>query len=200
LIFYRNEWKVHFLGMPLNSQDRFFSVHNGTHYALYIWQPNRSAWGEDEPLESLTIFDISKPSAYRLSQDPTGRDKILQGTTGVKAIKRLSLADLDFYRIRQRTTPELRYLRLDEQHVYFIQENHRWMEGKQASLVLPRLHEVKSTGIPFHNGPYWESTCDLAGDSDMSFCQKSSNARGPHLAPCWRHEVNIKLIYPIARD
>lgn len=176
--------------MPLNSQDRFFSVHNSQNYTLYLWQPNRSAWGEDEPIESLTIWDISDSSKYRPSQDPTSKDRILWQDIGAKVIRRLSFSDLDFYGIRQRDTPKLRYLRLDEQHVYIIEEDHRWMRGNQASSVVPRLHEVKSTGVPFHDGPRWENSCGIDGDANMSFCQKSSNTREPQVAPCWRHEVS----------
>lgn len=42
----RAEWKIHLLGMPLSHQDRFFSAHNRSHYAVYIWQPTRSPWGK----------------------------------------------------------------------------------------------------------------------------------------------------------
>lgn len=139
---YRNEWKIHFLGMPLNSRDCFFSTHSSTHYALYLWQPNRSAWGEDDPIEALAIWDISRSSPYHPSEDPTGRGKpvIEEGST---VIRRLSFADLDFYKIRQRSTPIIRNLELDENHVYVIEEDHRWLVGQQASHHLPRLHKVK---------------------------------------------------------
>lgn len=84
-ITFRSEWKIHFLGLSLG-HDRFFSAHTASHYALYMWQPNRPRpWGqgqgggeedEDEgegqggdPLEQLTVWDISFPSAYRPSLD-----------------------------------------------------------------------------------------------------------------------------------
>jgi hypothetical protein len=186
---FRNEWKIHFLGMPLNSRDRFFSCHTATHYALYLWQPNRSAWGEDEPIEGLKIWDISSPSSYRPSEDPTGKSRLRGSIEGPRVIRHLSFADLDFYKIRQRATPVLRSLELDENSVYVIEEDHRWLVGQQASHNLPRLHKVKTVGIPFHAGPHWEDECGADGDVNLSFCEKSSDIRCPSIAPCWRHEV-----------
>lgn len=180
--------------MPLNSRDRFFSSHTDTHYALYLWQPNRSAWGEDEPIEALAIWDISSPSPYRPSEDPTSKGKPSESLEGPKILRRFSFADLGFYKIRQLSEPTLRGLELDENHVYVIQEDHRWIVGQQASSVLPRLHRVKSTGIPFFGGPHWEDQCGADGDVNLSFCERASDVRSPNLAPCWRHEVGI---YPM---
>jgi hypothetical protein len=176
--------------MPLNSRDRFFSTHDTQHYALYIWQPNRSAWGEDEPIESLAVWDISSPSAYRPSQDPAGTHKPAEDTEGPKVIMRLSFSDLDFYGVRQRATPVFQRLELDENHVYVIEENHRWIVGEQATYTLPKLHEVKTVGIPFVVGPRWEDSCGVGGDEDVSFCKRPSDNRGPHIPPCWRHQVS----------
>jgi len=185
---FRSEWKFHFLGVPLNSRDRFYSTHTSTHYAVMLWQPNRGAWGEDEPLESLAIWDISSPSSYRPSQDPTGKAKPDDEKEGCRLLRRLSFSDLDFYNIRQRSTPRLRCLRLDENHVYVEEEDHRWLVGQQAGHNLPRLHKVKSIGIPFAEGPRWQDECGADGDYDLSFCQKVTDRRDPGLAPCWRHE------------
>ncbi|KAK3695009.1 hypothetical protein B0T22DRAFT_89723 [Podospora appendiculata] len=68
---FRSEWKLHFLGLPLNRSDRFFSAHTATHYAVYFWQPNRSLY-QDDPIEQLAVWDISSPSPYRPSEDPNG--------------------------------------------------------------------------------------------------------------------------------
>ncbi|KAK4454597.1 hypothetical protein QBC34DRAFT_392128 [Podospora aff. communis PSN243] len=68
---FRSEWKLHFLGLPLNRSDRFFSAHTTKHYAVYFWQPNRSLY-QDDPIEQLAVWDISSPSSYRPSQDPQG--------------------------------------------------------------------------------------------------------------------------------
>ncbi|KAL3417800.1 F-box domain-containing protein [Phlyctema vagabunda] len=197
---FRNEWKIHFLGMPLNSRDRFFSVHSATHYVLYLWQPNRSAWGEDEPIESLAIWDISSPSPYLPSQDSTGKGKPEESIEGAVIIKRLSFADLDFYGIRQRSNPAFRELRLDESNVYFIEEDHRWMVGEQSSLTLPRLHALRSVGIPFAAGPRWQDECGADGDVNLSFCERGSESRHPRFSPCWRHEEFPYLTVAEAED
>lgn len=176
--------------MPLNSRDRFFSIHSATHYALYLWQPNRSAWGEDEPIEALAIWDISSPSSYRPSEDPTGTSKPSDDLEGAKVLRRLSFAELDFYKIRQRASPTLRELELDESNVYVIEEDHRWMTGAQSSMTLPRLHKVKTVGIPLAAGPRWEDECGADGDINLSFCERGTDSRHPSIAPCWRHEVS----------
>ena len=178
--------------MPLNSRDRFYTTHNNTHYAMYLWQPNRSAWGEDEPIEALAVWDIKSPSSYRPSQDPTGKAKPNNDATGPRVIRRFSFSDLGFYRIRQRSNPTLRCLELDENHVYVIQEDHRWIVGNEESQSHPRLHKVKSTGIPFVVGPFREDECGADGDVNLSFCQRYTASRGPHQAPCWRHEVGVQ--------
>ncbi|CZS91136.1 related to F-box domain protein [Rhynchosporium agropyri] len=184
-VVFRNEWKIHLLGLPLNSHDRFFSTHTSAHYAIYTWQNNRSAWGEDDPIESLTIWDIASPSPYRPSEDPTGKLKL--PAEGPRVVRLFSFADLDFYQIRQSWAPTVRCLELDEGHIYVIQENHRWLVGQQASEYLPPLHHVKTTGIPFGTGPMWQDECGANGDTDISFCDKQSNVRSPNIAPCWRH-------------
>ncbi|KAK4116368.1 hypothetical protein N656DRAFT_841848 [Canariomyces notabilis] len=66
---FRSEWEPHFLGLPLNRSDRFFSTHTATHYAVYFWQPNRSLY-HIEPIEQLAVWDISSPSPYRPSANP----------------------------------------------------------------------------------------------------------------------------------
>ena len=182
--------------MPLNSRDRFYSTHSATHYSLYLWQPNRSAWGEDDPIETLAIWDISGPSSYRPSEDPTGKWKPLIDERP-KVIRRLSFSDLDFYKIRQRSTPVVRDLELDENHVYVIEEDHRWLVGQQASHNLPRLHKVKSVGIPFGIGPRWEDSCGADGDVNLSFCERASDVTSPAIAPCWRHEVSKCSMTPL---
>jgi hypothetical protein len=174
---FRSEWKLHFLGLPLNRSDRFFSTHTATHYAVYFWQPNRSLY-QDDPIEQLAVWDISSSSPYRPSEDPTGARRpalvrapsspaslagqhekgstVSQGhglsletaTAGPQVIRRMAWRDLDFYGLRQRATPRLRNLALDSRNLYFIEEEHRWADGQHSSLIPPRVHLVKSTGIP----------------------------------------------------
>ncbi|KAL1848642.1 hypothetical protein Plec18170_007952 [Paecilomyces lecythidis] len=112
-ITFRNEWKIMFLGHPLSDRDRFFSSHNNTHYAIYAWQPNRSLYtaDEDAPIESLFVWDISQPSSYRPSLDPTGRQKEDEAGKGPTTVARFGFRDLGFYSVRQRGCP--RILKLD---------------------------------------------------------------------------------------
>ncbi|KAI0379755.1 hypothetical protein F5Y04DRAFT_259067 [Hypomontagnella monticulosa] len=224
-ITFRSEWKIHFLGLPLNNHDRFFSAHTATHYALYVWQPNRSPWGEEDPLEQLTIWDIEKPSEYRPSLDPTGANRPTLSTStsfsssssqsssgsgdqqGPEVINRFTWRDLEFLDLRQRHTPRLREILLDEANVYIHEEDHRWLAGQHSGLTPPRHHQVRCTGIPFHGtGPRWSDECCADGDVHMSFCPRAgslarvldddnreSRAPGnrnlwPGWAPCWRHE------------
>ncbi|KAI1863807.1 uncharacterized protein JN550_009305 [Neoarthrinium moseri] len=202
-ITFRSEWKIHFLGLPLNRHDRFFSAHTATHYALYLWQPNRSPWGEEDPLEQLTVWDISFPSQYRPSQDPSGAHKP-DADLGPHVIQRLTWRDLDFLGLRQRHTPSFREILLDDQNVYIHEEEHRWLAGPQSSLIPPRHHHVRCTGIPMTGmGPRWYDECCADGNVHLSFCPRSGSAARlnnatststshsnvwPGLAPCWRHE------------
>ncbi|KAL2165130.1 hypothetical protein VTH06DRAFT_426 [Thermothelomyces fergusii] len=191
---FRSEWKLHFLGLPLNQSDRFFSTHTNTHYAVYFWQPNRSLY-QDDPIEQLAVWDISSPSPYRPSEDPrgdrrpaatrtpslptglwngrpragtssadgiagpsaheqpSGRGSLAEATAGPQVIRRMAWRELDFYGLRQRATPRLRGLALDSESVYVIEEEHRWAAGQHSSLTPPRVHLVRSTGIPVIPAP-----------------------------------------------
>ena len=186
---FRSEWKLHFLGLPLNNSDRFFSAHTATHYAVYFWQPNRSLY-QDDPIEQLAVWDISTPSPYRPSEDPRGhkrpavtrapslptglwsgqnstaagrvygladshadfqrprRASLSTAAAGPQVIRRMAWRELDFYGLRQRATPRLRCLDLDDGNLYMIEEEHRWADGQHSSLSPPRFHMVRSTGIP----------------------------------------------------
>lgn len=204
---FRAQWNIHSLGILLRHEDRFFSTHNSTHYAVYFWQPARSPWAsEDEPLERLTIWDIS-------------------GTLeGPRIIAQLTNAQLDHWGVRQRGTPSLRGLRLDDctrdplddlpcGHVFFVEEEHRWSAGPHSSPTPPRLHHVKTTGIPLGAaaGPRWVDECGKVrpdeesnggsdrGSSRMPFCWRGGRTTTaaaspdemetwPGRCPCWRHD------------
>ncbi|KAI9835204.1 MAG: hypothetical protein M1819_002574 [Sarea resinae] len=169
LIEYRNEWKTHFLGMPLNNKDRFFTAHTRTHHAIYTWQPNRSAWGEDEPLESLVVWDISSrspsPSATQTrsrpdhedspSANPSGNTKT---NTGPHMIKILNFRDLAFYNVRQGPTPSLSHLDIDDDQVYFREEDCAFLYGHQVGVHRGRLFSERVVAIPLvgDHGPAWE--------------------------------------------
>ncbi|KAK0731737.1 hypothetical protein B0H67DRAFT_473950, partial [Lasiosphaeris hirsuta] len=239
---FRSEWKLHFLGLPLNRSDRFFSAHTATHYAIYFWQPNRSLY-QDDPIEQLAVWDISSPSAYRPSEDPTGDQRpapirtqttprglwsggsggsgkpsaqpsksadaivtetkitkdisLATATAGPQVIRRMAWRELDFYGLRQRATPRLRNLALDDRNLYVVEEEHRWSDGQHSSLNPPRVHLVRCTGIPIVPtpaskqeslaneqqslsriidgpvfGPIWVDACGADGDINMSFCRR----------------------------
>lgn len=136
----RAEWKLHFLGFPLNQHDRFFSAHTSRHYAVYVWQPNRSPWGEDDPIESVVLWDISPPSPSSTTTTTT--------TTTPRILRRLTWPTLSFHGVRQQATPSLRRLALDAHNLYFVEEEHRWARGGHSSLVPPRGHLVRCTGVP----------------------------------------------------
>ncbi len=195
-ITFRSEWKLHYLGFPLSAQDCWFSDHSTTHYAAYIWQTNRSAWGENEPIESLLIWDISQRSSYRPSDDPCGR----QSSVGPRLVKKLSYLDLDFLTIRQRDTPFLRKIALEGSAcVYFFEEGclrekgSHVGHGHEAGRRNPReIVWERVVGIPILGpGPCWEDR--LGRESTLipewqHTAFESPDPLTPKRATCWRYE------------
>ncbi|KAK4128752.1 hypothetical protein N657DRAFT_561994 [Parathielavia appendiculata] len=234
---FRSEWKLHFLGLPLNCSDRFFSAHTATHYAVYLWQPNRSLY-QDDPIEQLAVWDISSPSSYRPSEDPKGdkrpavarapslpsglwngqnsrvagatysldedkadpnrrrRASLAVATAGPQVIRRMAWRELDFYGLRQRVTPQLRCLALDNRNLYVVEEEHRWTDGQHSSLNPPRAHMVRSTAIPVIPEPVsspqavyplaTRSATDLT--ADLEPVALSTIVDGPVNGPIWLDE------------
>lgn len=113
---FRSEFKIHFLGIPLTARDHFFSTHTRKHFALYLWQPNRSLWtgDEDQPIEALFIWDIRSPSPYRPSEDPGNMRRNQHSHIGPTMTGRFSFRELDFLGIRQRASIALIQLGLEE--------------------------------------------------------------------------------------
>lgn len=220
-ITFRSEWKIHYLGLPLSDHDRFFSAHNGSHYAAYLWQPNRSPWaGDGARLERLIVWDIGMPSPYRPSLDPGGKLQPADGV-GPRIVLRLVNHELDSWGMRQGEFPSLRGLAFDRctkdtdgkicGHVFFLSEEHCWAAGGHSNPIPPRLHQVRTTGIPLTGiGPAWVDDCGSDGDVNMSFCWRARvrslqaspfmsadigpsqdvffAEEWPGQAPCWRHE------------
>lgn len=157
---FRNEWKIMFLGHPLSERDRFFSSHTKTHYAIYIWQPNRSLYtaDEDAPIELLTVWDISNPSSYRPSLDPTGRLKETAQDTGPSIIARFGFRKLGFYLVRQRGYPRIQRLEVtDDAQAVEITES-ILPSTLLSELVAPAewTPDVHITSIPISGqGPCW---------------------------------------------
>lgn len=112
---FRSEFKIHFLGLPLTARDYFFSTHTRNHYALYLWQPNRSLWtgDEDQPIEALFVWNIATPSPYRPSEDPGNTSSHKPGQ-GPVMVGRFSFLLLEFFGIRQRANIAFISLVLEE--------------------------------------------------------------------------------------
>lgn len=165
-IAFRNEWKIMFLGHPLSESDRFYSSHTNTHYVIYIWQPNRSLYtaDEDAPIESLFIWDISKPSSYRPSLDPTGRLRENEQDQGPSIVARFGFRELGFYSVRQRGLPDIIRVEVTDDAQYVeITENR--CTGPMYRLLGPAewISEVRTTSIPlFTHGPCWRRSTELA--------------------------------------
>lgn len=161
-VVFRSEWKIHFLGLPLNERDRFFSTHTSRHYCVYFWQPNRSMYTGDElPIESLFVWDISCPSAYLPSEDPSGKLKPPDEELGPHIVARFSYRDLEYYRIRQMSTPRLMKLELDSDvRTMQIREN-TCLSGQGYFDPAEKLWCSTTTTIPFvGEGPFLRQKWD----------------------------------------
>ena len=161
-ITFRSEYKVHFLGLPLNSRDRFFSVHTRTHYLIYFWQPNRSMYTGDEelPIESLFVWDISHPSKYLPSLDPAGRKKpdppsSSEEPCGPFMISRFSFRDLDHFGIRQHSAISLMSFALDSNAETVSVRENVCVAGQGYFDPAERLWCARTISFPFHaQGPH----------------------------------------------
>lgn len=139
----RNEWKIMFLGHPLSERDRFYSTHSNTHYVIYTWQPNRSLYtaDEDAPIESLFVWDISRPSSYRPSIDPTGKQTGPEVDQAPCIVARYGFQDLEFIRNRQRGVPMLQ--RLD------ITDDGRSIEFSGNRAIVRNGARIEELGYPW---------------------------------------------------
>lgn len=161
-ITFRNEWKMHFLGLPLNSRDRFFSTHNGKHYAVYFWQPNRSMYtgDEDMPIEALSIWDITTASTYLPSTDPT-RSAIPSEDKRPYMVARYSFRELDFIGVRQHSNISLLSLSLDSQSCTLTVRENTCVAGQGYFDPAERLMMSTTTTFPFlGHGPAYRKDWD----------------------------------------
>jgi F-box domain len=160
---FRSEWKLHFLGLPLNQRDRFFSTHTKDHYAIYLWQPNRSMYtgDEEQPIECLLVWDISQPRQYLPSQDPGGKDQPEDVSSGPHILSRFNYRQLEYYCIRQQSSPSLIKLCLDsEQHTITVREN-GCVAGQGYFDPAERLWCARTTTILFRGeGPHLQREWD----------------------------------------
>lgn len=156
-ITFRSEWKLHFLGLPLNHQDRFFSAHTKDHYAVYFWQPNRSMYtgDEEQPIECLIIWEIAQPRRYLPSMDPGGKHKPGNVRGGPLIVFRFDYRSLQHYGIRQGSSPSLIKFLLDSaQHTITFREN-VCIAGQGYFDPAERLWCARTTTILFRGeGPH----------------------------------------------
>ncbi|KIX09689.1 uncharacterized protein Z518_00770 [Rhinocladiella mackenziei CBS 650.93] len=147
---WRSEWKMHFLGLPPNYHDRFFSTHNSTHYAVYFWQPNRSMYTGDEelPIESLSVWDISASSPYQPSTDPSGEFRPPE-KQGPYIVSRFSFTHMDFVGIRQHASVSLMSLHLDSESLSLTVRENVGVVGQGYFDPAERLWCAKTTTFPF---------------------------------------------------
>ncbi|KAI2635214.1 hypothetical protein GGS21DRAFT_490427 [Xylaria nigripes] len=189
------QWATH---TALGYQDRFFSVHTATHYALYLWQPSGLVPAKEnpeeeaevqselqseerpqvQPEEQLIVWDITDVSSDRRSQDPDDNKSFNMVQREPKVIRTFTHQDLAFLGIRQGVEPKLREIFLDEANLYVHEEDHRWLQGKHVSDDRPHLHDVRSTSIPLSGiGPHWVDECGAEGDEAQSFCPRAGSAK-----------------------
>jgi F-box domain len=156
-ISFRSEWKLHFLGLPLNNRDRFFSTHTKDHYAVYLWQPNRSMYtgDEEQPIECLIVWDISQPRKYLPSLDPGGKENPEDFKGGPHVLSRFNYRDLQYYGIRQQSSPSLMKLSLDSQNQTITIRENGCVAGQGYFDPAERLWCAKTTRILFcGKGPH----------------------------------------------
>jgi hypothetical protein len=239
---FRSEWEIVSSGLDLVNS-RFYSTHNATHYAIYIWQqPHMTGV---RPREQLVVWELGAPSPYRPTLDlPTldlmgdnwpsedgedGEDEEgKKEKKGPRVIRRLGQEQLAAWGVRQGNTPKLAGLALDAEtrdaatgeacgHIFVHAEDHRWLAGPHSGDNPPRLHSVRSTGIPLvGDGPRWVDDCgsrgnpegDAAQEGRAAMCWRRRDRRlsarsaaeldgdgddvaaetWPGRAPCWRHD------------
>ena len=151
--------------------------------------------------DSLMVWDMGDPSSAATSRP--------------HLIRTMRSDDIGFFGIHQGDRPRLTGLQIDDDtwdertaspqgHLYVLEEDHRWSRGIHTdTFVKPRLHHVRSTGIPLvGSGPRWEDNCggDGSDNGSMNFCRRRLSPtpqRGldadttrtlPGRAPCWRHD------------
>ena len=183
MVNFRSEFKIHFLGLPLNSRDRFFSTHNSEHYAVYFFQPNRSMYTGDEerPIESLLVWDITKPSAYLPSTDPSGKHRPLPDC-GPTVVARFPFNELEFLGVRQHSQIKLMSLHIDSEGCHVI-----WRENVCEAAYgyfdpAERDWRAKTTIFPFMGyGPFEYKRRDgylppYRGHASMESCDVEEDA------------------------
>ena len=120
---FRSEFKVHFFGLPLNSRDRFFSVHTRTHYLIYFWRPNRSMYTGDEESadrDAPRLGYLSSVQASPVTRSRPSRNRPI-------FLGRGALWPLGVFRIRTAERGLSRYLPTQRHQPYVVRAGQpRW--------------------------------------------------------------------------
>lgn len=149
----RNEWKMHFLGLPLSDRDKFFSNHTCDYYVVYIWQPNRSMYTGRE-IETLAVWDISHPSKYLPSNDVSGKHVPEdQSLNGPHAIHRYDFRDLRFYGILQKDSPSMMSFHIDDTAENIVWVENEYVRPTNAFNLGQNQWRSRVTTIPLTCGP-----------------------------------------------
>jgi hypothetical protein len=192
-IVFRSEWKIHFLGLPLNQRDRFFSTHTKDHYALYLWQPNRSMYtgDEEQPIECLLIWEIAQPREYMPSLDPGGKYHPEDSQVGPHMVARFDYRLLEHYGIRQQSSPSLIKFSLDsERHSITIYEN-ACTTGQGYFDPAEQWWRARTTNILFRaEGPHLQRECNGKLPPYRGNCSMETSDV-PYLEPWFRAIMDV---------
>ncbi|KAJ3518277.1 hypothetical protein NM208_g14574 [Fusarium decemcellulare] len=168
----RGRFPLRNINQPLSHQDRVFIAHNKTHFALYTWtRTDDPAWVSHSPPEELSIWYMGNLDTTGTHEGPENR--VLPHKP--ICIKKFSKHRLDRLGLRQRFSPRLRGLKLDDStwdphsrsscgHVYLLEDDHCLLKGPHSGRTLQDGHTVKVTGIHLTGlGPVWRESCDGRG-------------------------------------
>ncbi|RMZ83550.1 hypothetical protein DV738_g1140, partial [Chaetothyriales sp. CBS 135597] len=181
---FRSEFKNHILGLPLNSQDRFFSTHDKKHYVVYFYEPNRTIYaaGRDEtPVESVFVWDISSPSPYQPSTDLSGKHGP-PADCGPFPIVRFSVNNLDALGVRQRSQVKLMSLGVDSKAYNIIWRENVYETASGYFDPAERDWRAQTTIFPFISfGPHQFKERDgylppYRGHASMESCDIEQDA------------------------
>ncbi|TPX14197.1 uncharacterized protein E0L32_000591 [Thyridium curvatum] len=190
---HRADFKMHFLGLPLTPVDRFLSAHDARHYAVYVWQPNRSPYGENAPIESVVVWSIADEAGGSSGGGGGGGGGKgrRRSSSEPRVVRRLTFRELEALGVRQRQTPHLRELRLRDGTLYLHEEDHRWASGPQSSPAPPRFHRVWVTGVPVAPPPAVTSSSSPSATAEAEAGPESDDDDDdahPFHGPHWRDE------------
>lgn len=192
----------------LTSEDRFFSTHNSTHYAVYLWHQKSAS-------EKLMIWELP-PSNSAAGDSSLGGQGLMPLPTLLHTWPHKDLKII--WGVAQGRKPSMFSLEIDENtwdpatnsacgQVFVHSEWHPHRHGHwpSADRGMPRNtneYRVSAIGIPIVGiGPSWQDTCAYEWPRDgpsIGVCPRpeflESAERWPGRAPCWRHDKPKGLV------